>query len=190
MLNSIFAMSDGCYDMGPVGIFADGSGVLHILDKNKKTHFVAGIDTPISNNSVIEFKVFVNSMYLPNVENPLFVSFAVASAADPTSAKNTARFKLQVEQTKDQPTIIFVLADTGENNGAPVEGRHYGYGNTYSIRLELTGNVMSVYINNVRLDEAPIVPVGPKVFYIGYNLPSFASIDVNVTDVKIDGVLK
>jgi len=190
MLNSIFAMSDGCYDMGPVGIFADGSGVLHILDKNKRDHVSYGIAAPINNDSVIEFKVFVDSMYLLEEGNPLYASFAVASASDPASEKNTARFKLQVEQTNIKPVIIFVLADAGENNGAAVGGRHYGYGNTYAIRLELTGNVMSVYINDVKMHEMLSLPVGSRVFRIGYNLPAFASIDINVMDVKIDGVLK
>ena len=189
--NSIFTMPNGCYDMGSVGIFADNSGVLHVVDKNKTAAVITGIDTPIYHDSVIEFKVFVNSMYLPNTDKgPLFASFAVASAADPLSFKNTARFKLQVETTDRKPPIIFVLADTGENNGAAIQGQHYGYGNTYSIRLELTGNVMGVYINNIKMNEVLAVPVGPKVFYIGYNLPSHASMDVIVSELKIDGALK
>ncbi len=189
--DSVFAKTDGCYDMGSTGIFADNAGVLRVLSKNKTHLVVSGIDTPISNDSVIEFRVFVNSMYLPeNDKSPLFASFAVASAVDPLSSKNTARFKLQVETTNHKPPIVFVLADAGENNGAAIKGQHYGYGNTYSIRLELTGSVMAVYINNIKMNEMIAVPVGPKVFYIGYNLPSHASIDVNVSDLKIDGVLK
>lgn len=191
ILNSVVTKPNGCYDMGSVGIFADNTGVLNILDKNRSATVISGIDTPIYSDSVIEFKVFVNSMYLPDIEKgPLFASFAVASAADPLSFKNTARFKLQVETTDRKPPIIFVLADTGENNGAAILGQHYGYGNTYSIRLELTGNVMGVYINNVKMNEVLAIPVGPKVFYIGYNLPSHASMDIIVSDVKIDGVLK
>jgi hypothetical protein len=188
--NSVVIKPNGCYDMGLVGIFADNTGVLRILDRNKTDTIVSGIVTPINNDSVIEFNIFVNSMYLPYVENgPVFASFAIASAANPLDSKNTARFKLQVDTTTTEPPVIFVLADAGENNGAPVKGQHYGYGNTYAIRLELTG-VMEVYINNKKMNESLGIPTGPKVFYIGYNLPSHASIDVNVSEIKIDGVLR
>lgn len=191
ILNSVFTLPNGCYDMGSMGIFVDNAGVLNILSKNKPHVVVSGIETPINNDSVIEFKVFVNSMYLPeNDKSPLFATFAVASAADPLNFKNTARFKLQVDRTDDQPPIVFVLADTGENNGAAVQGQHYGYGNTYMIRLQLTGNIMNVYINNIKMHERLSVPVGPKVLYIGYNLPAQASMDVEVSDLKIDGILK
>lgn len=188
--NSITTKSDGCYDTGALGIFPDKSGVLHIVDEKKRDAVASGIYTPINSDSVIEFSVYVNSMYIANPNPAVFVSFAVAPANDPMNATNTARFKLQVEDKKDAPLVYFVLADAGENNGAKFPSQHYEYGNTYYIRLELTGSIMNIYINNVRINESLAIPSGAKVFYIGYSLPAFAGVDVQVTNIKVDGVLK
>ena len=49
---------------------------------------------------------------------------------------------------------------------------------------------MHIYVDGVELDESLSVPVGLKVFYIGYNLPLLAGVDVEVTDIRIDGVRK
>jgi hypothetical protein len=173
-----------------LGIFPDRSGVLRIVDEKKRDAVASGIYTPINSDSVIEFSVYVNSMYIANPNPAAFVSFAVAPANDPMTATNTARFKLQVEDKKDAPLVYFVLADAGENNGAKYQSQHYEYGNTYYIRLELTGSIMNIYINNVRINESLAIPSGAKVFYIGYSLPAFAGVDVQVTNIKVDGVLK
>jgi hypothetical protein len=42
----------------------------------------------------------------------------------------------------------------------------------------------------VRINESLAIPSGAKVFYIGYSLPPFAGVDVQVTNIKVDGVLK
>jgi hypothetical protein len=189
-LSTITTKPDGCYDTGSLGLFPDRTGILQILDKKKRTALVSGMYTPINNNSVIEFKIHVNSMYIANTTTPVFISFAVASLDDPLTAKNTARFKLQVEDLTESPLIYFVLADTGENNGAKFPSQHYEYGRTYTIRLELTGSIMSIYVNNTKLNESLAIPAGSKVFYIGYNLPAFSGIDAEVTSINIDGVFK
>ncbi|MEP7137958.1 MAG: hypothetical protein ABI904_23770 [Chloroflexota bacterium] len=189
-LNTIATKSDGCYDTGSLGIFSDRSGTLHILDAKKRTALASGNYTPINNDSVVEFKVYVNSMYIVNPDTPVYISFAVAPFGDPLTAKNTARFKLQVEDTKNSPLIYFVMADAGENNGSKFPSQHYEYGRAYTIRFELTGSIMSVFVNNTKLNENLSIPSGSKVFYIGYNLPTFAGVDVEITNIKIDGALK
>lgn len=189
-LNTIATRSDGCYDTGSLGMFADRSGVLHILDEEKRASIASGIYTPINNDSTVEFKVHVNSMYIVNSGNPTYINFAIAPLNDPMTTKNTTRFKLQVEDNKNSPLIYFVLADTGENNGAKYPTQHYEYGRTYTIRFEITGSIMSIFINNSKLNENLSVPPGPKAFYIGYSLPAYAGNDTEVTNIKIDGVLK
>jgi len=189
-LNTIASRSDGCYDTGSLGMFPDRSGALHILDKEKRASVASGIYTPINNDSIVEFKVHVNSMYIVNPENPTYINFAIAPLGDPKTTKNTARFKLQIEDNNNSPLIYFVLADTGENNGAKYPTQHYEYGRTYTIRFELTGSIMSIFVNNTKLNENLSIPAGPKVFYIGYSLPAYAGIDTEVTNIKIDGVLK
>lgn len=190
ILNNVSTRNDGCYDTGALGIFADRNGVLRILDEDNRRSISSGIFTPVNNDSVIEFQVKVNLMYLVNSGNPAYINFAVAPAAEPMNTRSTARFKLQLEDVGNDPWIYFVLADVGENNGSSLTTQHYEYGRTYTIRLELTGSVMRVYINNIRQNENLAIPTGSKVFYIGYNLPTLAGVDVEVTNVKIDGVLK
>jgi hypothetical protein len=49
---------------------------------------------------------------------------------------------------------------------------------------------MNISINGTELDETLSIPAGPKVFYIGYNLPLLAGVNVEVTDISIDGIRK
>lgn len=188
ILAGVTLRANGCYAMEALGIFTDSTGTLYLNNSNKRDPIVSGIYTKIQDNSVIEFKVYVNSMYLVYPENPVFVSFAVAPESDPMSARNTARFKLQVEDSGERPFVHFVLAHINENNGAKVGSQHYEYGRTYTIRLELVGNTMKVYINGLEMDKKPLIPTSPKVFYIGYNIPIIAGVDVKVSNITVDGL--
>ena len=187
-LDGISPEADGCYSMEALGIFTDNTGKLYLNYGDRKNPIASGIYTPIQNNSVIEFKVYVNSMSLVYRENPVYVSFAIAPENDPMSARNTARFKLQVEDPGDHPIVHFVLAHVNESNGSKVGTQHYEYGRTYTIRLELVGNIMKVYINDLEMDKTPRIPTGSKVFYIGYNIPIIAGVDVKVSDITVDGL--
>ena len=190
VLNDVTTKNDGCYDTGSLGIFPDQNGILRILNRDNSQQLASGIFTPISYDSVIEFQVHVNFMYSVDVENPTYINFAIAHASDPMNTRNTARFKLQLEDTGNDPRIYFVLAEVGENNGSRLSTQHYEDGRTYTIRLELTGSVMAVFINNSRQNENLAIPSNPNVFYIGYNLPTLAGVDVEVTNVRIDGVFR
>lgn len=178
---------DGCYALEGLGIFTDSNGTLHLNYMDQKTAIVSGIYTPIKNNAVIEFKIHVNMMYVVYADNTVTISFAVAPQDDPMTARNTARFKLHVETPVDRPIIHFMLADVNEYTGTKVGTQHYEYGRTYTIRLELMGNSMKVFINNVKMDEELLIPTGQKVFYIGYNVPIIAGVDVEVSGLTIDG---
>jgi len=190
-LNSITKKTDDCYETGALGMFSDRSGVLHILDRKKHTAVASGIYVPISSDAVIEFKVHVSSMYIANTEKPAYIDFAITPFNDPMTTKNTARFKLQVEEMiANSPLVYFVLADAGENSGAKFPSQHYEYGRTYTVRFELIGSITNIFINNIKLNETLSIPPGSKAFYIGYNLPPFAGIEADVTNIKIDNSLK
>jgi hypothetical protein len=139
---------------------------------------------------VIEFKIFVTGMYIVTPPNPVIVNFAVAPLDDVLTAKNSARFKLQVEMTDSKPIVYFVLADVNENTGTKVGTQHYEYGRTYTIRLELVGNSMKVYLNGRKMTDELLIPTGQKAFYIGYTLPIAAGVDAEVKDLTIDGVAR
>lgn len=190
VLNGIAEQPNACFETGSLGISVNNSGVLTLLNQSKQKSLAAGIYTPIRNNSVIEFSIHVNSMYLVYAEPAVYISFAVAPLNDPMTAKNTARFKLQVEDTINSPLIYFVLADAGENAGVKITNQHYEYGRTYNIRFELAGSVMRLFINNIRQNENLSIPDGEKVFYIGYNLPTLAGIDAEVTNIRVDGIAR
>jgi hypothetical protein len=189
-LSGVSINPDGCYSLSPLGISATNSGVLRFYENEKKYSIASGIYTPITDKSVIEFDIYVNYLYIPYPDNPIYVSFAAAPANDTMKSKAAARFKLQVENTGDRPLIFFVLADAGESIGSKVSNQHYEYGRKYKIRLELSGVAMSVYINGLKMDEDLAIPDGPKVFYIGYNLPLVAGMDIEITNITVDGMSK
>ncbi|MCL4275683.1 MAG: hypothetical protein KJZ77_17560 [Anaerolineales bacterium] len=189
-LGKISHSTDGCYNLGAIGIFPDKGGVLRVHDKNQKIRLTHGIYVPIENDSVIEFKVFVNSMYLVYPENPMYVSFAVAPANDPFTAKNSARFRLWLDTVGSDSIITFRLANVGDANGYRYQGQRYEFGRTYTIRFELTGNIMRVLINGNDIKESLKIPTDDKVFYIGYHLPVAAGIDVSIKDVMVDDILR
>jgi hypothetical protein len=188
-LSNIFSSGDGCYDLSALGIFPDQEGVLRMYDRGQKTHLTHGIYTPVNNDSVIEFKVYVESMYLVYPDFPTYVSFAVAPADDPITARSSARFRLWVDSIKN-PVVLFRLANVGDSSGYRLPGQRYIFGQTYAVRLELTGNILRVIINDDDTKEALKIPTESKVFYIGYHLPIAAGVDVSIMDVKVDGVLK
>lgn len=182
---------NGCYSVENSGIFADPQGILHLYKRDQKSAEAAGIYADIpSNYSIIEFNIYVNSMYIADALSPAFVSFAVAPASDPMTAKSSARFRLFVEKPGNDPAVLFMMADVGENNGVKITTQHYEYSRTYRIRLELVGGLMRVYINDLKMDESLSIPDGAKVFYIGYTLPALAGMDVEVSNIRIDGVPK
>lgn len=190
-LDGISVNANGCYSMEALGIFTDANGTLHLNNRGQRSAITSGIYTPITNSSVIEFKVFVTGMFIVNLPpNPVIVNFAVAPLDDVLTARNTARFKLQVETNDRRPTIYFVLADVNENTGTKLGTQHYEYGRTYTIRLEVVGNSLRVYINGRKLSEELLIPTGQKAFYIGYTLPIAAGVDAEVKDLTIDGVAK
>jgi hypothetical protein len=189
-LDSISENSKGCYSMEALGIFTDANGILHLNNRGQRNAITSGIYTTVNSDSVIEFKIFVTGMYIVNTTNPVVVNFAVAPLDDVLTARNTARFKLQVETNDTRPIIYFVLADVNENTGTRMGTQHYEYGRTYTIRLELVGNSMKVYINGRKMTEELLIPTGQKAFYIGYTLPIAAGVDAEVKDITIDGVAR
>lgn len=176
--------------MEALGIFTDSNGTLHLNNRGQRSAITSGIYTPINNNSVIEFKIFATGMYIVNPPSPVIVNFAVTPLDDVLTARNSARFKLQVETSDTRPIIYFVLADVNENTGTKVGTQHYEYGRTYTIRLELVGNSMKVYINGRKMTEELLIPTGQKAFFIGYTLPIAAGVDAEVKELTIDGVAK
>lgn len=182
---------NGCYSIENSGIFADPQGTLHLYKRDQKNAEMAGIYTDIPTNySIIEFNIYVNSMYIADALLPAYVSFTVAPANDPMTAKSSARFRLFVEKPGNDPAVLFMMADVGENNGVKITTQHYEYSRTYRIRLELVGGLMRVYINDLKMNESLSIPDGAKVFYIGYTLPALAGMDVEVSNIRIDGVRK
>ncbi len=183
LVDSTAVDPDGCYSTDLLGIFAKSDGSLEILNGKKKSNVASG------NNSVIEFKVYVTSMYIV-YQDPTYISFAVAPADNPMDTRNTARFKLAVEKNEPKPVIFFVEASVGDSVGVHEESRHYVYKQTYSVKMTLDGNKMNVIVNGIPIDNSLVLPTGSKVFYIGYNLPILANIDAQVTDLTIDGMKK
>jgi len=186
------AISDrnNCWNLSSLGFVAQSDGTLHIFTSPSNVQTASGINTALNDQSIIEFKVYVNSLYLVYNDNPAYIAFSVAPQSDPISTRGSGRFKLQVKDNSSSPEILFVLADTTESNGNPLTTQHYLYGRTYDVRLELQGLSMKIYINNVDTKETVSIPSGPKVFYIGYNLPLLAGADVEIKDIVMDGVKK
>jgi hypothetical protein len=189
-LSGISVDANGCYQTDVLGVFPDNSGTLHVNLRNQKKDIVTGIYTPVDNNSVVEFKVYVNSMYIVYAEKPVVINFAIAPVGDVMTAKNTARFKLQVEGKKEKPRVYYYMADVNEYNGVKLDTQHYEYGDVSTIRFELVGNTMKVFVNDIKMDEELLIPTAQKVFYLGYNIPTLAGADVEISGITIDGVAK
>ncbi len=188
--NIVAIDSNGCYSMEQFGIFTGEQGSLQIFKRDRKTHEASGVYTPIGNYSVVEFNIYVNAMYIVYSDSPAYVSFAVAPAEVPMSTRDAARFDLHVQTVGKDPFVLFSLADAGEFNGTPLGTQHYEYKRTYTIRFELAGGLMDIFINGFKVNERLAIPTGSKVLYIGYDLPVMASIDVEIKNIQVDGVLK
>jgi hypothetical protein len=190
-LGKVSQKQDGCYSTEALGVFADRNGILHIKLAEQKTSSNFGIYTSINNNSVVQFNIHVNYMHIAYEDNPLTVNFVIAPDGDLAAVKNSTRFNLTViNKGKSEPVIHYFLADAGENTGTRLGSQHYEYGHNYTIRFELSGNTMRIFINGYKLQEELFIPAGQKVFYIGYNLPIISSADVEISGITIDGVAK
>jgi hypothetical protein len=188
--------SDGCYSTGKLGIYADSSGVLNILlpQNTTKNTITSGIYTAstLPNSATIEFTVKVSSMYLnPPAATPTYITFSIASASDPMNILQTARFKFQVNNLKDA-FVYARIASSGSLEGTIAKkGQKNSYPST-SYTLVVDGKAMKIYTGTgdkkIKLSiEDVILPDGPYVFYIGYEQPTGAGIDADVTNLKING---
>jgi len=180
---------NNCWNLESLGITAEG-GTLHFLPKPPRAQISSGIYTQIGNQSIIEFKVYVSSLYLVYEGEPAYISFSIAPQDNAMARTGSGRFKLQVKDTTKSPLIFFMLADTSEANGNPLATRHYEYKNTYDVRLQVKGISMNVYINGIDTKETVSIPSGPKVLYVGYNLPLQAGVDATIKEITVDGVSK
>lgn len=180
--------SDGCYAMDELGMFAN-AGTLHLSKETGNSTAAFGIYTPVNDNSVIEFNVHVNEMSM-RFNNIAEITLAVTPANDRLTAKSTARFKLHLEEAGIGKIIHFMMADVGENAGVKLGTQHYEYGRTYNIRLLLSVNQMDVFINGYRINESLEIPTGSKTFYIGYTIPVYTKMDIELSNITVDGLPK
>ena len=178
---------NGCRSLAPLGISAETGNILHIFLTEKNATRSARIYTPITNNTIIEFDIFVNYMYLVYNDSPANVTFGVAQASDAKGINTSTRFKLQVEKNDSRPIVFFMLADTGEFTGTKIPNQHYEYGRTYNIRLELSDIKLKVYINGKLMQEQLSLPDRDRVFYIDYNMPLLSGLDLQIKNLSFDG---
>ncbi len=177
-----------CWNLDSLGFRAESDGKLNLVVPRSNAQTTSGIFTPVGNQSVIEFKVRVNSFHIADQTKPAYIGFSIAPKNNPMAVKGSGRFKLQIENTGNAARLYFLLADADEASGSKVDTQNYQYKHTADIRMELNGPVMNVYINNVKQLEAIRIPSEPIVFYIGYDLPLLAGADIQITDVVVDGV--
>ena len=176
-----------CWNLNNLGFRAESDGTLNLVVPRSNAQTTSGIFTPVGSQSVIEFKVRVNSFHIADQAKPAYIGFSIAPKNNPMAVKGSGRFKLQIENTGNAARLYFLLADADETSGSKVDTQNYQYKRTADIRMELNGPVMNVYINNVKLLEAIRIPSEPLVFYIGYDLPLLAGADIEITDVVVDG---
>ena len=182
--------ANGCLYLSAAGMAADNLGVLHLILTAKEGPLAVGIYTPINDITSIEFDLRVKTLYDADYVNAAMVNFAVAPANDPLKSLDSARFKLVVDAPSKKPLIYFGLANIGETNGTKVPSQHAEYGLSYGIKLELNRLEMNVYINGVKMSKQLFLPVGDKVFLIGYSLPAQSGADIEISNLRIDGVRK
>ena len=95
-----------------------------------------------------------------------------------------------MEKNDSRPIVFFILADTDESTGSKIPNQHYEYGRTYNIRLELSDIQMSIYINDIKMQEQLSMPDGDKVFYIDYNMPILSGLDLQIRNLSFDGEIR
>ena len=181
---------NNCLNVSSLGIAASG-GALLIVKPEQTGVVAAGIYTDVSDQAEIKFNISVQNLYTASAGNPAYLTFAIALASDAMTKSGSGRFKLQVNDVGNNANVYFVPADVGESNGVPITSMHYLYGLSYNVRLKLDGLVMRLYIGEgQRPVETISIPGGPKVFYIGYNVPPGANVRATIKDVSIDEIQK
>jgi len=177
--------SNGCLNLEGLHIIADQKGTLHFVTKAGKTKLASGMYTPIHDNSVIEFSITVTQLFiLYKGDLPATLTFAIAPPGKAMSELGTGRFKFLADNTSGKISYLAAGADQGA--GSILSGLHPALKKPYAIKLELSGLSMQVYINNTFTKEVTI-PSGSKVLYIGYSLQPASGIDLEISELKIDG---
>ena len=176
--------TDGCLNLGGLRISADSGGTLHFVAAAGKDKLASGIFMPISDQSVIEFTITANSLFIVYQGDPAFITFAIAPQDKPMAEFGSGRFKFLVDSPNG--SILYITAGTNQVTGSKLGGSHPSYKKTYQIKLELNGLSMKVSINNGKPEDVTI-PDGAKVLYIGYSLPTAGETDVEISGLTIDG---
>ena len=193
---STTSKEDNCWNLSSLGLAA-ANGALSIQARDLSTSTVsAGIYTAIGDQSTIEFKVSVTDLYTvyPN-SAPAYIIFSIAPQGVPmaqagSSSSGSARFKLQVDDSKKDTRILYLLADTSDLKGSAWKEKHPSRKNTYTIRLVLEKVDMKVFIDDLDTKITLHIPSGPKVFYVGYSIPVQGFVDAKISNITIDKVSK
>jgi hypothetical protein len=178
--------SNGCLNAEGLHITTDQFGTLHfVVTKAGKDKLASGIYRSIQDNSVIEFSVTVRKLFILYQGDPAAtLTFAIAPQDQPMGELGSGRFKF-IADSLNGPVVYFT-AGADQAAGSKVIGQHPDLQKAYSIKLELSGLSMKIYINNVNAKEV-VIPQGPKVLYIGYSLAPASGADVEISGLKING---
>ena len=185
-LNAV-SSQDNCLNLNSLGITVEAGGKIRLLASAPKAKGASGISLSITDQSVIEFKFSIDSLYIVYPDEAAYITFGIAPAEDPTAERGAGRFKFVVEKTGNGQTVFYFLANVEQSFGSKWPSQHPSYGRTYSVHLVLKNLTMEIYIDGVKLKEEVTIPTGAKVFNIGYYMPVQAGADVEITDLTIDG---
>jgi hypothetical protein len=178
---------DNCYNLNSLGISVAG-GNIRLLPTAPKTKSSSGISMPINDQSVIEFKLTIDSLYIIYPDEAAYITFGIAPTDDPMAERGAGRFKLVVDKTGNNQTVFYFLANAEQSYGSKWPSQHPSYRRTYSIRFVLKSISMEIYVDDVKFKDEVTLPPGTKVFNIGYYMPVLAGADIEIADLTINGV--
>ena len=180
---------DNCLNLNSLGVSAEQGGKIRLLATAPKAKSASGVAIPVTDQSVIDFKLSIGSLYIIYPDEAVYVSFGIAPADNQLAERGAGRFKLVVDRTGNEQTVFYYLANAEQSFGSKWPSQHPSYNRVYAIRLVLKSISMEIYVDGNKLKDEVTLPPGTKVFNMGYYLPVQAGTDISISELTIDGVV-
>ena len=169
-----------CWIINEWGIAASNGGILIAPATDKdKSH---GIYRAIPNHSKISFQIRLDKFStIYDLEPGIMIGIVSLSHPNPTEGKYLV---LQRETTNDDSIYVKLRESTKESDRyLPFR---FTEGETHTITFVIQDIVMTIYIDNEKLDQTVSVPFSEKAFWVGYNVSALTTAQAFLSELSIE----
>jgi len=169
-----------CWQMLDWGIVSQDGGLLISVAANEKSH---GIYRVIPTNTKISFRLRIDRMRtIDSLEPRLLFGVIPLSPTKPADGK----YLLLQRESAAEDKVFVKLRDPATSINDEFLPIKYSEGETHKVSFIIENFLMTIYLDNGKVDGSISLPFSERAFWIGYDLPPQTSIQVFLSDFSFE----